>query len=141
MKIPETIFCSYPFQILRILKTPLFILISVYIKTIIQTILIKTIIEIDKQKAKYIMAACIPIIIIKSFLSFIKKNYNYIKKIFSSHNYKQIFCLLNIRMVSQGLHLWLKKLWLIAEHRNITDYENKSAKEIKALEGQDQSLE
>ena len=45
-------------------------------------------------------------------------------------------------MVSQGLHLWLKKLWLIAEHRNITDYENKSAKDlIKALEGQDQSLE
>ena len=142
MKIPETIFCSHPFQILRILKTPLFILISIYIKTIIQTILIKTIIEIDKQKAKYIMTACIPIIIIKSFLFFIKKNYNYIKKISSPHNYKQIFCLLNIRMVSQGLHLWLKKLWLIAEHRNITDYENKSAKDlIKALEGQDQSLE
>ena len=82
------------------------------------------------------MTACIPIIIIKSFLFFIKKNYNYIKKISSPHNYKQIFCLLNIRMVSQGLHLWLKKLWLIAEHRNISDYENKSAKDlIKALRG------
>ena len=42
----------------------------IYIKTIIQIILIKTIIQIDKHKAKYIITACIPIIIIKKFLLF-----------------------------------------------------------------------
>ena len=58
-------FFAYPlFQVLQILKTPLFIPISIYIKTIVQTILIKTIIQIDKHKAKYIITACIPIIII-----------------------------------------------------------------------------
>ena len=64
----------------------LFILIilkeTTHIKAIVQTILIKTIKEIDKQKAKYIITACIPIIIIKNFLLFIKKNYNYIKNFF-----------------------------------------------------------
>ena len=34
----------------------------------------KTIIQINKYKAKYIITACIPIIIIKHFLLFIKKN-------------------------------------------------------------------
>ena len=37
-------------------------------------------------------------------------------------------------MVNQGLNLSLNELKLIAEHRNINDYENKSAKDlIKAL--------
>ena len=37
-------------------------------------------------------------------------------------------------MVSQGLNLSLNELRLIAEHRNISEYENKSAKDlIKAL--------
>ena len=39
-------------------------------------------------------------------------------------------------MVNQGLNLSLKELRLIAEYRNINDYENKSAKDlIKALRG------
>ena len=45
-------------------------------------------------------------------------------------------------MLNQGLNLSLNQLKLIAEHRNISDYENKSAKDlIKYLEDQDQSLE
>ena len=111
------------FQILQILKAPLFIPISIQIKTIIQTI-----IQTDKHKAQYIITACIPKVTIKIFLFFIKKNFTtqlYEKKI-----------LLNIRMVNQGLNLSLNELRLIAEHRNISDYENKSAKDlIKALRG------
>ena len=39
-------------------------------------------------------------------------------------------------MVNQGLNLSLNELKLIAEHRNISDYEHKSAKDqIKALKG------
>ena len=39
-------------------------------------------------------------------------------------------------MVNHGLNLSLNELRLIAEHRNISDYENKSAKDlIKALRG------
>ena len=39
-------------------------------------------------------------------------------------------------MVNQGLNLSLNELRLIAEYRNISDYENKSAKDlIKALRG------
>ena len=39
-------------------------------------------------------------------------------------------------MVNQGLHLSLNEPRLIAKHRNISDYENKSAKDlIKALRG------
>ena len=39
-------------------------------------------------------------------------------------------------MVNQGLNLSLNELRLIAEHRNINDYENKSAKDlINALRG------
>ena len=39
-------------------------------------------------------------------------------------------------MGNQGLNLSLNELRLIAEHRNISDYENKSAKDlIKALRG------
>ena len=72
----------------------------------------------------------------KNFLLFIKKNYNYIKNISSLHNYKKIFCLLNIIMVNQGLNLSLNELRLIAEHRNISDYESKSAKDLrKAFRG------
>ena len=46
------------------------------------------------------------------------------------------FCSLNLRIVDPGLNLSLNELRLIAEHRNIIDYENKSAKDlIKALRG------
>ena len=39
-------------------------------------------------------------------------------------------------MVNQGLNLSLNELRLIVEHRHISDYENKSAKDlIKALRG------
>ena len=39
-------------------------------------------------------------------------------------------------MVNQGLNLSLNELILIAEHRNISEYENKSTKDlIKALRG------
>ena len=69
-KKPDAIFCSYPFQIFKKgtykSQNTLFILIirkeTIYIKTIIQAILIKTIIQIDKHKAKYIITSCIPII-------------------------------------------------------------------------------
>ena len=45
-------------------------------------------------------------------------------------------------MVNQGLNLSLNELKLIAEHRNISDYENKSAKDlIKALRGSRPRLE
>ena len=47
-----------------------------------------------------------------------------------------------IRMVNPTLNLSLNELKLIAKQSNISDYENKSAKElIKALRGQNQSLE
>ena len=59
-----------------------------------------------------------------------------IKKFSSSHKYNFFFCSLNIRMVNSSLNLSLNELKLIAEHRNISDYENKSAKDlIKALRG------
>ena len=59
-----------------------------------------------------------------------------IKNFSSSHKYKKKFCLLNIRMVNSSLNLSLNELKLIAEHRNISDYEKKSAKDyIKALRG------
>ena len=59
------------FSNIRSLKnTPFSILITIYIKTTIQIILIKTIIQIDKHKVKYIITVCIPIIIIKNFLLF-----------------------------------------------------------------------
>ena len=39
-------------------------------------------------------------------------------------------------MVNQGLNLSLNELKLIAEHRNMSDYENKSGKDLrKALRG------
>ena len=39
-------------------------------------------------------------------------------------------------MVNRGLNLSLKELRSIAEHRNISNYENKSAKDlVKALRG------
>ena len=74
-------------------------------------------------------------IITKKNLLFITKIYIYIKKISSSYNYN-FLCLLNIRMVNPALNLSLNELRLIAEHRNISEYENKSAKDlIKALRG------
>ena len=45
-------------------------------------------------------------------------------------------------MVNPTLNLSLNELRLIAEHRNISDYENKSAKDlIKALRGSKPKLE
>ena len=45
-------------------------------------------------------------------------------------------------MVNQGLNLSLNELRLIADHRNISDYENKSAKDLtKALRGSRPRLE
>ena len=101
-----------------------------------QTILVKTIIQINKDKVKYIITACIPIIIIKNLLLFIKTLYNYIKIIRHLTNIKTFFCLLNIRRVNPTWNLSLNELRLIAEHRNISGYENKSAKDlIEALRG------
>ena len=57
---------------------------TIHIKTIIQTIPRKTIIQIDKHKAKYIITACIPKITLKNFLLCYKKIYNYIKNFFTT---------------------------------------------------------
>ena len=71
----------------------------------------------------------------KRFLLLTKKIYNYIKKIHHTI-IKKNFSLLNIIMVNPRLNLSLNELRLIAEHRNISDYENKSAKDlVKALRG------
>ena len=44
-------------------------------------------------------------------------------------------------MINQGLNLSLNELELIAEHRNISVYENKSAKDlVRALRGSRQRL-
>ena len=46
-------------------------------------------------------------------------------------------------MVNQGLNLSLNELKLMPEHRNISEYENKYAKDLrkkKHSEGQDQGL-
>ena len=60
----------------------------------------------------------------------------YKKTFLHATNIKKKFCLLSIRMVSPQLNLSLNELRLIAEHRNISNYENKSAKDlIKALRG------
>ena len=73
----------------------------------------------------------------KKISTFYKKSLQLFKKIIcSTHNYKKKIRLLNIRMKNQGLNLSFNELRLIAEHRNISDYENKSAKDlIKALRG------
>ena len=68
---------------------------TIYIKIILKIIFIKTIIEINKDKAKYIITACINWHVYpnyyKFFLVFMKKIYNYIKTISSPHNYKKQF--------------------------------------------------
>ena len=56
-----------------------------------ERIYIKTIIQIDKHEAKIYIRHMYTQIIIKKFLLFIKKIYNYIKQISSTHNYKNIF--------------------------------------------------
>ena len=62
-------------------------------------------------------------------LIIIKNFYDYIKN-FSPIKYKKNFCLLNIRMIN----LSFDELRLIAQFRNISDYENKSEEDlIKAL--------
>ena len=117
-------FVAYPFfQILQILKTPLFIQII-------------PITNHHKHKAKYIVYivyVTIFIIIFFFFLLFIKKISLYKKK-FSQHTDKIFFS--NIRILKQGIYLFLKELKLIARHGNIRDYKNKSAKDLrKALRG------
>ena len=44
------------------------------------------------------------------FFNFYKKNYNYVKKNSSPHNYEKGFYLPNIGMVNQGLNLSLNEL-------------------------------
>ena len=72
----------------------------------------------------------------KKKLLLYEKFLNYIKKfLLRTIIYKKKISL-NITMGNQGLNLSLNELKLIAEHRNISDYENKSAKDlIKALRG------
>ena len=61
--------------------------------------------------------------------NYCKKIHNYIKK-FPPHKYKKKFALFNIRMIN----LSFDELRLIAEIRNISDYENKSKEDLmKAL--------
>ena len=61
--------------------------------------------------------------------NYCKKIHNYIKK-FPRHKYKKKFALFNIRMIN----LSFDELRLIAEIRNISDYENKSKEDLmKAL--------
>ena len=73
---------------------------------------------------------------IKKSLTFIKKFIIIQKKFLHLRIIKKTFCLLNIRMVNPALNLSLNELRLIVEHRNISDYESKSAKNlIKALRG------
>ena len=77
----------------------------------------------------------------KKFLLSIKKIYSHIKKFLYHTIIAKIFCLLNIRMVNQGLNLSLNQLTLIAKHRNISDYENISANDlIKVLRASRPSL-
>ena len=64
---------------------------TIHIKSFIQTILVKTVIQINKHRAKYTITAGIPIIIIKNLLLFIQKIHNYIKKNSPPHNYKNNF--------------------------------------------------
>ena len=154
-KNPDAIFCLFLFQILKkvylqILKKPgaIFLLISFLNITNLKNTTFYT--NNDPYKnhytnnyhknhykhKKYIIIACITKITIKIFLLFYKKIYNYIKNFLHGTIIKKIFCLLNIRMVNQGLNLSLNELKLIAGHRNISDYENKSAKDlIKELRG------
>ena len=81
--------------------------------------------EINKHKAKIYNHCTYTLIIIK-------KLNNYIKKIFTPTNIKKISCLVNIRMIN----LSFDELRLIAQARNISDYENKSKEDlIKALSG------
>ena len=56
------------------------------------------------------------------YLNYYKQIHNYIKKIFTPPNIKKKFVLSNIRMIN----LSLNELKLIAQRRNISDYENKS---------------
>ena len=60
------------------------------------------------------------------YLSYYKKISQLYIKIFSLHKYKKIFCLLNIRMIN----LSFDERRLIAQNRNIRDYENKSKEDL-----------
>ena len=94
---------------------------TIFIKTIVQIIL-QLLIKSISTKQKYIITACIPKLLLK--------------KILHPTNIKKTFCQPSIRMVNQQLNLSLNELRLIARHRNISDYENKSAGNlIKALRG------
>ena len=64
-----------------------------------------------------------------AYPNYYKKFHNYIKNL-SLIEYKKNFCLVNIRMIN----LSFDELRLIAQIRNISDYENKSKEDlIKAL--------
>ena len=75
--------------------------------------------EINKHKGKIYNHCTYTLIIIK-------KLNNYIKKIFTPTNIKKISCLVNIRMIN----LSFDELRLIAQRRNISDYENKSKEDL-----------
>ena len=79
--------------------------------------------QINKYKAKTYNQCMYTLIIIK-------KSYNDIKTFCSSHKYKKKFCLLEIRMIN----LSFNELKLLAQYRNISDYENKPKDDlIKAI--------
>ena len=64
-----------------------------------------------------------------AYPNYYKKFHNYIKNL-SLIEYKKNFCLVNIRMIN----LSFDELRLIAQIRNISDYQNKSKEDlIKAL--------
>ena len=62
--------------------------------------------------------------------NYYKKNFIIIYKKISPHKYEKIFCLVNIRMINLSFY----ELRLIAQIRNMSDYENKSREDLmKAL--------
>ena len=54
----------------------------------------------------------------------------HLKRFLHHTNIKKKLSSVYKKMVKQGLNLSLNELRLIAEHGNISDYENKSAKKI-----------
>ena len=87
--------------------------------------------QINKHKAKIYNHCTYTLIIIKKFVVIIENIYNYIKCFFLHlTNIKKKNCLLDIRMIN----LLFNELKLIAQYRNISNYENKSKEDlIKAL--------
>ena len=67
------------------------IIVIIIIIILKETIYIKTIMQIDKHKAKIYNYCIYTQITIKKILLFIKKNYNYIKKVSSPQNHNFFF--------------------------------------------------